>query len=269
MDSWAEADVENFVAYHSVRTMGRTLSSVERLHFYSRKLGLLTKALGQKDWVIQGLPQGKDTSFELVGCYVAESVSSVVGEEGLHVIEGGRVDLLVEPVRLNDCDWFGALKESQANFSLGFNRVSDDTLVRSLEALIGTQQRFPSDNELPDIESVVIGREGALKLVTHLRRERDAKLVSAKKDDVLRRLGRLSCEACGFIFEAAYGDLGSGFCEVHHRKPLASAGENVSTSLDDLAVVCSNCHRMLHRSQPMFSVEELADIVAACQSRRS
>ena len=269
MIEFGETGVENFVAYHSVRTMGRALSSVDRLHFYSRKLGLLKKAIDQKVWVIQGLPQGKETSFELVGGYVAESVSPVVDEEGLHVIEGTRVDFLVEPIRLNECDWFGALKESQANFSLGFNRVSDGVLVRSLEALVGTQGRSLPASDLPDIESVVLGREGALKLVTHLRRERDARLVSAKKDDVLRRLGALSCEACGFVFEAAYGDLGSDFCEVHHRTPLASAGESVSTSLDDLAIVCANCHRMLHRSQPMLSVEELAKVVATRQTSRS
>ena len=32
-----------------------------------------------------------------------------------------------------------------------------------------------------------------------------------------------------------------------------------SPRLDDLAIVCSNCHRMIHRTKPMMSVEGFRD----------
>jgi len=44
-----------------------------------------------------------------------------------------------------------------------------------------------------------------------------------------------------------YGELGAGFAEVlHHLRPLAEMDGPVETMLDDPAVVCVNCHRMLH-----------------------
>lgn len=68
--------------------------------------------------------------------------------------------------------------------------------------------------------------------------------------------GRLECEVCGFDFATRYGDLGTGFIEAHHILPLAAAGP-ATTRLADLALVCSNCHRMLHRAKPWMTPEEL------------
>jgi len=59
-----------------------------------------------------------------------------------------------------------------------------------------------------------------------------------------------------FDFAAKYGDLGAGFLEAHHILPLAAIGPAI-TRLADLAVVCSNCHRMLHRAKPWMTLAEL------------
>jgi hypothetical protein len=98
--------------------------------------------------------------------------------------------------------------------------------------------------------------EGRVMYRTHRLRERSAALCHAKKADVLMRTGRLACEACDLDYGERYGDLGSGFIEVHHRAPLSDEGER-ETTLDDLAVVCASCHRMLHRSLGALTVEEL------------
>jgi predicted HNH restriction endonuclease len=89
--------------------------------------------------------------------------------------------------------------------------------------------------------------EGQVLLRRHLIRERDPKIVEAKKCVVLKEKGGLKCEICSFNFEAHYGELGRGFCEVHHLQPIGNREVNEVTHLSDLAVVCSNCHRMLHR----------------------
>lgn len=47
------------------------------------------------------------------------------------------------------------------------------------------------------------------------------------------------------LFEETYGKIGEGFAHVHRLKPLRS-GERI-TSLSGLAVVCANCHSMIHR----------------------
>ncbi len=69
---------------------------------------------------------------------------------------------------------------------------------------------------------------------------------------------RTAFSLCGAYVAA----LGEGFCEVHHLVPLSASAESVTTTLNDLAVLCSNCHRIIHRSTPMLSVAELSKVVA-------
>lgn len=103
--------------------------------------------------------------------------------------------------------------------------------------------------------------EGSRKLATHFVRERNRKIVEAKKRQMLAKIGKLECQVCGFDFEAVYGDAGRGFCEVHHLNPLSDAGTEVETMLNDLAVLCSNCHRIIHRTNPMLSVKEVRALI--------
>lgn len=66
------------------------------------------------------------------------------------------------------------------------------------------------------------------------------------------------CVVCGFDFEAAYGNIGCGFIHVHHLNPLAAAsGQRKVDPKTDLRPVCPNCHEMLHRQSPPFTIEEL------------
>jgi len=85
------------------------------------------------------------------------------------------------------------------------------------------------------------------------RQKRDPKL----REEAIRTYG-YNCVICNFNFEDAYGDLGAGYVEVHHLE-LLSANKNERTlTVNDVTVVCANCHRVLHRNgkQPM-SIEEL------------
>nr|WP_244977253.1 HNH endonuclease [Deinococcus humi] len=66
----------------------------------------------------------------------------------------------------------------------------------------------------------------------------------------------MACEACGFDFQAVYGERGKGIAEYQHIVPLSEARER-KTRLDDLVVVWANCHRMIHRASSMWTVEEV------------
>jgi 5-methylcytosine-specific restriction protein A len=48
-------------------------------------------------------------------------------------------------------------------------------------------------------------------------------------------------------------------CEVHHRRPLAEASGPVTTRIEDLAILCANCHRAIHQTRPLLSVEDFRD----------
>jgi len=254
--------MEHFIAYHSAKTMGYELESSDELRFLSRKFGVLKKAIGNTVWIVQGIPDGKKTAFSLCGAYVADRVDVEDPDSNLYVISGRRVKEFVPPVPLNSLDWFPALLKSQSNFSLGFNRLRDETVIQALTTLKAKGNQPPPESALPDIDLPATGTEGAARLVSHLRRERNRALVEAKKVATLDAKGGLCCEVCGFDFSAAYGALGEGFCEVHHLVPLSASSEPITTTLNDLAVLCSNCHRIIHRSTPMLSVAELSKVVA-------
>lgn len=108
------------------------------------------------------------------------------------------------------------------------------------------------------------GEEGQLLTRIHRYRERDSSLVRRKKKIALGKLKRLPCEVCGFDIAAIYGDRGSRFIECHHKRPLSELSpDGEATTIDDLSLVCSNCHRMIHKSRPWLHVEELKALVGS------
>lgn len=101
--------------------------------------------------------------------------------------------------------------------------------------------------------------EGRLLYRRHRARERNRALVARKKAEARSR-GELACEVCGFDFGKIYGPLGKDFIECHHKRPLSVSG-STTTRLTDLALLCSNCHRMAHRGGPWPSLAELTVLV--------
>ncbi|WP_436850737.1 HNH endonuclease [Streptomyces avermitilis] len=77
----------------------------------------------------------------------------------------------------------------------------------------------------------------------------------------------MACEACGFDFEEVYGDRGAGYVECHHVGPLHEAGEG-RTKLSDLALICANCHLMIHRRAPWPTPEALRGPPSSSADRR-
>lgn len=98
--------------------------------------------------------------------------------------------------------------------------------------------------------------EGSLLVRTHKARERSAKLIREKKAQVLAATGSLACEVCSFDFGKTFGTHGDGFVEIHHTNPIALSEPGRKTKLSELAAVCSNCHRMLHRGG-LVSIDNL------------
>ena len=98
--------------------------------------------------------------------------------------------------------------------------------------------------------------EGSMKRHFHKLRERNKYIVQDKIKSVMDEFGRLDCEVCNFNFEEFYGKNGHLFIECHHKVPLSTLKPSTVTRLEDLAIVCSNCHRMLHR-KPYPSVKKL------------
>ena len=103
--------------------------------------------------------------------------------------------------------------------------------------------------------------EGRAKYRRHRSLERDASLVRRAKANRLNNTGGLKCDACGFDFRARYGPRGAGFIEAHHDVPVKTLKGTKPTKLTDLSLVCSNCHRMLHRATPWMEVRQLKKLL--------
>jgi predicted HNH restriction endonuclease len=98
--------------------------------------------------------------------------------------------------------------------------------------------------------------EGRVRYRLHRELERDSAISKAAKKKRLQSAGKLECDVCGFDFACSYGELGEGFIEAHHTVPISSLSGKTKTKIKDLTMVCSNCHRMLHRGR-LLSVKEL------------
>jgi 5-methylcytosine-specific restriction protein A len=98
--------------------------------------------------------------------------------------------------------------------------------------------------------------EGRQLTRLHRIRERDGALRKSKVKSVLKASGRLNCEGCGFNFRDRFGDHAGDYIEVHHLLPLAELPVR-NTTLADLALVCANCHRMIHRRREWLSLGDL------------
>ncbi|MDR2204994.1 MAG: HNH endonuclease [Flavobacteriaceae bacterium] len=115
----------------------------------------------------------------------------------------------------------------------------------------------------PDIEPIDLTEddlgfpEGKKLLREHIQRERNPKLVKEAKRKFKEKHGKLFCEICEFCFNQKYGKIGEDFIEAHHTKPISDLQPGEKTKIDELVMVCSNCHRMLHRKRPWLHKDEL------------
>lgn len=101
--------------------------------------------------------------------------------------------------------------------------------------------------------------EGKLIVRTVRQRQRNRKLVTdAKLRFRASHAGQLYCEVCGFDFSVAYG---IDYIEAHHTEPISSLESDTENTLDDVVLLCANCHRAAHTRTPPYGVDELRDLL--------
>lgn len=112
----------------------------------------------------------------------------------------------------------------------------------------------------PEIQEA---EEGKVLTRLHRSRERDRRLVASKKKQAMAKFGKLVCEACGFDFATRYGDVGQGLIDVHHTKPVHTLQPGDKTHLNDLALLCANCHRVVHSTRGWLEIDQLKAALAS------
>jgi predicted HNH restriction endonuclease len=124
-------------------------------------------------------------------------------------------------------------------------RYRRETLLKMDKEMIEFVQKY--ENIISDIKSLEFeyGIEGKSKQMTVSTYERDPRV----RKRALEIHGFI-CKVCGFNFYEQYGDIGKDYIEVHHEEPLSSFnGEHKVNPETELTVLCSNCHRMIHRNK--------------------
>jgi predicted HNH restriction endonuclease len=157
--------------------------------------------------------------------------------------------------------WWRAIAEGDKSQD-HFTWVLRDELARALVTLGLLDATTDGMTTMPDIDlhlETYGAKEGATKLVLHLRKERNRVLVEKKK----KSARALKCEVCTFDFESTYGVR---YCEVHHLVPISSLKENTKVTLNDLAIVCANCHRVVHLSCPPLTIAQARKLLSTCSA---
>jgi predicted HNH restriction endonuclease len=127
-----------------------------------------------------------------------------------------------------------------------------------LDSVLGSRPKSPAAKSVVsnprEVERAVEG------LVTESRSKRRNPALRAT---ALRRSNG-TCAACGVDFNSVLGGRGLRCLVVHHTKQLKDRDTPAETNINDLAVVCANCHMLIHENpNQAMSVRELRRLLSA------
>ncbi|WP_294288652.1 HNH endonuclease [uncultured Chryseobacterium sp.] len=158
-------------------------------------------------------------------------------------------------LEINDIDFLKNLEIKYMSRKL--NKTEQD-LRSAMRKYIEFKIFSESNKDVLKIEEENYARlsftEGGQKVIISKMIERNKSL----RNEAIK-IHKLNCQVCGFNFEEYYGNLGKDFIEVHHSTPLSKSYiPKIVNPKTDLSVVCSNCHKMIHRKKNItLSIVEL------------
>ncbi|HRI71177.1 MAG TPA: hypothetical protein PK156_43390 [Polyangium sp.] len=138
--------------------------------------------------------------------------------------------------------------------------ILETELPRALRA---KQARAPEQAKVPPVSQAkqAQAREKAeIEAIEGFRREHEvlSRSRSKKLRDEAKRLAKGKCYTCEKNFSELFDGLGERVLEAHHKKQVALMETPELTNVKDLAVVCANCHRLIHAEpKKAMQVDEL------------
>lgn len=144
-------------------------------------------------------------------------------------------------------------------------RVYDDLVEQGMVKAIGADQD-ESRPEGPANGDDVDGDDHGPQTIIEILRRKVHKGFERRRDVSDRVKAQLGfrCNACEKSMDEVYGSLGEGYIEAHHKKPLHTLDEGVPEIYDineDFAVLCPNCHRMIHRHSDPTDIAHIREVV--------
>lgn len=194
----------------------------------------------------------------------AIELSGLLQRARVHPVEGraddfrspSSVQRKAEDIRTLHPDYKGVPTRGGSLTAAVVERWLEDPAAGRRDAAVARQLMESGEVLEPATDQESAASEGRLIAAWVRRRERDPAIRRHKLEDVAKSGRPRDCEVCGFNFDRVYGaDHAVGYVEVRHVVPLHVSGLT-TTRLDDLVLLCANCHRMLHRGG-VFSPEDL------------
>ena len=140
-------------------------------------------------------------------------------------------------------------------------------LLRGLDFRVEPVSALPSSHPSPS--SSLSGRprtvtptdeerswmEGDRRLARHLVRERSGSMPAQFKAGFRIAHGKLFCQRCARDYVDVYKDaeIAEACFEVHHTVPVSKMARGHVTTVDQLQLLCANCHRATHREMARAS----------------
>lgn len=122
--------------------------------------------------------------------------------------------------------------------------------------------------ELPILPSITVQSEE--KFLEGERRATTATTRNSQLRIAAKRKWGLKCYCCGFDFEEFYGSKAKGFAIVHHLELFAGKDtEKREAVVEDVRVICANCHYVIHMETPPIDVDILKEHLSLSWSRWS
>ncbi len=170
----------------------------------------------------------------------------------LQLVEYGRLDISLEAIVLQQpwCELF-----TDAELDVARKRLERFGFFEPERV-----PEFRDEQVTEAIDGEVV--EGATESVFVNRFERNA----AARAACIEHYGA-ACRVCDMDFGAMYGSQFEGMIHVHHLVPLSSIRREYTVDpVSDLRPVCPNCHAVIHRRTPCFSIAEAKALLGASQA---
>lgn len=163
--------------------------------------------------------------------------------------------ILLSDLQLTESEYDKYLIEGQMASSMPLNPATFTKIISLLDNVeSNVYESYPEELEENNIDELT---EGKRKLSITYRYERNP----LARQLCLQHYG-FNCSVCGFNFKDMYGEIGENFIHVHHLNEISLIGTEYKIDpIKDLRPVCANCHSMLHKRNPAFSIEELKSYI--------
>lgn len=211
----------------------------------------LDRFAGKDDRTLSAWFEGTRTQIKVLVQRVEKKLSPVRVVTSSDT-EGAKHLRLLKPLKRNELEF--PIHEKHADgetffgiygrFGVGAEDEAQRFTAKASDFFVAVASAQRKGKKKTDDNEIYPRQENRKLVAKHLRRERSGWLATQRKEK-----DNYTCSVCSLYFPNKYGDFGQAFAEAHHLVPLSKVKKCVMTKVEDLATVCANCHRMLHRME--------------------